>query len=163
MTNTTHPQTLFLIDPENLAGGAFPDRGVVETAMAEFDVLAGHREGDLAYLAANRWLIRRICFDPPFPWVTRSVQGRDAADRALLSLAPVEWVCGGRFDRLVIGSGDHAFVPLATAAQRAGVAVTVIGRQGSIAKAYRLLGCEILVLPEQDDPPTTGVGFGEAA
>jgi hypothetical protein len=33
--------------------------------------------------------------------------GLDACDHALIDAAPVEWVVG-RFDRLVVGSGDHS-------------------------------------------------------
>ncbi|MFM8237085.1 MAG: hypothetical protein ACKOBG_04920 [Actinomycetota bacterium] len=113
------------------------------------------------FVAANRRIVRRIAFGAPFSWIIRLARGRDGADRALVGDAPPEWVCG-RFGRLVIGSGDHAFLPLATAARAAELEVIVIGRRGSVSTRYRLLGCEIRYLPDQHDAVADDLS-GEAA
>lgn len=107
-------RALHLIDVENLAGGPDVSAEVARTAIDDYRRSAVVTPGDLVRLARNPWLYRKLAFDLPSGWWTRFGHGPDGADRALLDGLDPESVCR-RFDRLVIGSGDHAFADLARA------------------------------------------------
>ena len=78
--------------------------------------------------------------------------GRDGADKALLEFADVRHIAT-RYDRVVVGSGDHIFAPLVSELMAAGVMVTVVAPSKSIAWALRLARPEIrhFVAPLSDD------------
>lgn len=154
--------SLHLVDPENLAGDAFAPRSDTLVALDRYSRVAGYAEGDLAYVAGNRWLLEEAVFELPFTARVRWASGIDGADLALLAEAPAEWVCR-RFGRLVIGSGDHIFSGLAETALDAGVPVTVVGRAGSIARIYSDLGCEVFTLDGRRTPPTPVANAAVAA
>ncbi len=88
---------------------------------------------------------RRCAFALPAGWRVWPGYGRDGADRSLLESAPADWVVE-RFDRLVIGSGDHAFRPLATAAANAGLTVTVVGRCETVARRLAMAADTVIDL-----------------
>jgi len=54
----------------------------------------------------------------------------------------------GRYDHVVIGSGDHAFVPLAAALRVRGVVVLVVSRADSLHGDLRRTACVCHRLPE---------------
>src|SRR5262245_33572591 len=85
--------TLHLIDAENLAGDPFAARDETLEILDRYGHLARHAEDDLAFVAANPWLLKGIVFDLPFPARPRCASGPDGADLALLAEAPQEWVC----------------------------------------------------------------------
>ena len=65
--------------------------------------------------------------------------GPDGADKALLKvLEDIDWVAH-RFDRVVIGSGDHCFVPVVVRLGRRGILVAVVAQErcisGDLARA----------------------------
>jgi hypothetical protein len=125
-------RALHLVDIENLAGGPFSSERL--ESLAAYLCMAGWGRGDLTYVAANRLLIKRLCFEArPLPCQWLISEGKDGADLALLRVAPVDWVTD-RFSRLVIGSGDHIFTELATAAAARGTEVTVVSRPGSLSR-----------------------------
>jgi hypothetical protein len=161
----TDRTTLHLVDVENLAGDAYPTTDRALAVLHDYATSAGHCDGDLAFLAANRHLLHSIVFDLPFACRPSTASGPDGADLALLDAAPPAWVCR-RFDRLVIGSGDHVFAELAEAALAAGLEVAILTRPGSVARIYFELGCEVRFLgaPEITALPTgRGTRFAEAA
>lgn len=134
-SNGLGQRALHLVDIENLAGGPFNSERL--ESLAGYLCMAGWEPGDLTYVAANRLLIKRLCFEArPLPCQWLIGEGKDGADLALLHAAPVDWVAD-RFSRLNIGSGDHIFAELATAAAARGTQVTVISRPGSLS---RILG-----------------------
>jgi hypothetical protein len=128
-------RTLVVDDIENLCGG--PDvtieaiRDVVAIVHDAFNL----RPHDHVIIGTNPALGLTAAAAIPG---ARLVVGRgpDGADRALLAAVDPAHVAR-RYQRLVIGSGDHAFVPLAREARRRGVAVTVVARQGAI--SWRLV------------------------
>lgn len=81
------------------------------------------------------------------PWVRRAVsRGRHGGERALLrSLEPAH--VAGRFERLVIASGDRALAPLAATARRLGLVVDVIANPGSLSPSLRVAATRVLWLP----------------
>lgn len=154
MTPSSLGATLHIVDIENLAGDAYPPPWAARWALTAYGQVSGHRTGDLAYVAANRYLLAGIGFHKPFSCQLRTASGPDGADLALIDAAPSSWV-GTRFRRLVVGSGDHAFVPLAVDALEAGLEVVVVARRGTVAREFHRIGCEVRYLPEPE--------LGEAA
>lgn len=94
-------------------------------------------------VASNPGLIAQFGFTPPVPCSIHAARGRDGADRVLLAAAAPEWVAR-RFARLVIASGDAAFVDLARAVRALGVAVVVVARAEGLAGRLRRAGCSVV-------------------
>ena len=138
-------RALHLVDVENLAGGPGRVDLWFTPAMREYLAVAEPSESDQMITAADISLWRRTAFDVP---VGRYLPGRgpDGADHALLDAAPPEWV-SNRFDRLVIGSGDHAFTALALAVRSAGVEVVVVTRPALLAGSLRRAADVVIALP----------------
>jgi hypothetical protein len=153
--------TLHLIDAENLAGDPYARRDTTLEVLLKFSRIADYSDGDLAYLAGNRYLLDPVIFDLPLTARSRHASGPDGADKVLLADAPTDWVCR-RFRRLVVGSGDHIFAGLAEAALRAGLAVTIVGRPGGIARVYFELGCDVRTLDDLPSPSAPLANEGAA-
>lgn len=138
-------RTLHLVDIENLAGGPRRAAQCFGRALREFEEAAEVAEEDQVVMAADVNLWKRTAFD-----VERGRYlvgfGRDGADRVLLQEARVDWVVE-RFERLVVGSGDHAFAPLARQVRRRGLEVVVVARSGSLAGALRWEATRVELLP----------------
>lgn len=154
-TNRTHPhrharrcpsgRTQHLIDLENLAGGPFPNTGVALARLDEYLEASDWQPGDLGVVATNRWLHRRIAFDLPRHLRALPVIGKDGADLALLGwTSPAD--VAKRFDRLVVGSGDHAFVELVAGAAALGVPAWVVGVTGTISARLEAAATRTVVL-----------------
>ena len=139
-------RALHLVDVENLAGG--PDRAEhwLPTALHEYRAVAGVGVDDQVIAAADVTLWRRTAFDVA-PWRYLPGYGPDGADLALLREAPPEYVAE-RFDRLVIGSGDHAFAPLAEAVADRGTEVVAVARPRQLSRALAEVATEVRPLPD---------------
>jgi len=124
-------RTLHLIDVENLAGGPDVSTEVAHAALDDYRRSAAMGPVDLVRVACNPWLFRKLAFDLPSGWSTGFGHGPDGADRVLLDGLHPKGVCR-RFDRLVIGSGDHAFAELAAGVRALGGDVWVISRRRSL-------------------------------
>lgn len=120
-------RALHLIDVENLAGGPRVSPEVAGAALAHFLTAARPGRHDLTRLACNPWLYRVLAFDLPSGWWTGPGHGADGADRRLLDGLEPEWV-RRRFDRLVVGSGDHCFAELAEGFRALGGDTWVVSR-----------------------------------
>lgn len=138
-------RVLQLLDLENLVGGwaTAPNvRRVVQWYTASGLV----RPGDQCVAAVSCRFAGSL-FEVPAGWLKRvGGNGKDAADRALLSDVPVEWVAA-RFDGVDIASGDAAFLDLATGCRRAGLRVTTVRGKGGVATGLYLAGQEHVSLP----------------
>ena len=130
-TVVTAERTLHLVDLENLAGGTRHSTHRFVETVHRYREVARCRDHDIVIAACECQVWRQVAFELPEAWRCWAGYGPDGADLALLEAAPIEWVTG-RFQRLVIGSGDHAFVPLVLAARIAGLEATVVSRTGSI-------------------------------
>ncbi len=126
-------RTLHLLDPENLMGGPHQSCDALRYAAQSYKNIIPVRSGDhvivgtspgLALEAGLKWPGSRLVIG----------SGPDGADHALLdAVEDTEWVAE-RFDRVIIGSGDGIFQPLAHAFRSRGVAVGVVGREGTVAR-----------------------------
>jgi hypothetical protein len=122
-------RTLHLVDIENLSGG--PQRTPAEHAAAyrAYERRAELRTGDQVVVAACGRVMRDLAFSLPSGIARRVANGDDGADRVLLGFGTAEFIAE-RFERLVIGSGDHGFLGLALAAQALGVHVVILSGRG---------------------------------
>jgi hypothetical protein len=157
-TVATHAmRTLHVIDLENLASGA-------DKSADEFlDVLDRYRSvmriapHDLVEVALDASAWRGVAFALPRGWRVRFGYGRDGADRALLRAVDLR-VAVARFDRVVIGSGDGAFVGLVEGLTSAGRRVDVVSRPGSLSGCLARAATVVVPLPEPiDRPPPVAV------
>jgi hypothetical protein len=130
---------LHLVDLENLAGSPQATARQALSAYIGYLRAAEWRAGDVVYLAMNPGLAKQIAWDSAVPCRLHCARGADGADLALLANAAPEFVAR-RFGRLVIGSGDHIFVPRASAARELGVDVLVVARSEAVSHEWRREG-----------------------
>jgi hypothetical protein len=129
-------RTLHLVDIENLVGGPEATGDEVIDTFERYLDAAAWEAGDLVYVAANPWLAQEFAWRLPVQCNVHTAHGHDGADLALLAHCAPEFV-GRRAGRLVIGSGDHAFIGRAVAARALGVGVLVVARGGSVHGGWR--------------------------
>lgn len=143
MTATiTATRTLHLVDIENLVGDPCATKATVLDALHRYLETSGHRDGDHVVIAANPGLMAGLAFELPVPCNVHAARGADGADRVLLAQADPAFVAS-RYDRLVIGSGDGAFVPVALAVRDRGVPVVVVAHPRSLSSRLRGAGLGI--------------------
>jgi len=137
---------LHCVDIENCMGGPSRGRPALEWAAEAYRRAASVRAQDHIIVAADRSLV----FDchEVFPRARiLAGTGPDGADQALLATLTdpgLPWIAQ-RFDRVVIGSGDHAFSFAARRLVDLGVEVGIVAIPGSISGA--LVRCSSFVLP----------------
>ena len=122
---------LHSIDFENLTGGPMLIRehgGVVAKAYRD---TVGVRDDDHVIIGVNP----KAQMDAVDAFPGSRIVGRpgpDGADLALLKeLEDIDWIVS-RFDRVVIGSGDHIFVPIVAKLRQRGIVVVVVGLKGHV-------------------------------
>jgi hypothetical protein len=138
-------RTLHLIDIENLLGAPRASAADVAEVLDRYLDLAGWQPGDIVNIAANPALALEFAWNLPVEASLHTASGPDGADLALLAHAAPEFV-ERRASRLVVGSGDHAFIPRALAARVRGVGVVVVARAESIASGWRAHGFPVIPL-----------------
>lgn len=150
-------RTLHVLDLENLASG------VDKSAVEFLDVVDRYRSvvridtNDLIEVAVDASAWGRVAFALPRSWRVRFGYGRDGADRALLHAIDPR-VAARCFDRIVIGSGDGAFVALAEGLTGAGRRVDVVSRPASLSRRLARAATVVVLLPEPlDSPPPLAV------
>ena len=153
-------RTFHLVDIENLMGG--PLAGEERLRWAVFDyqaaVSAGELDpvvvgsnpqiGDLVYVAWQK------CIDINDTWpVARLVvrKGPDGADEVLLEEVKNHGLILKRYDRILIGSGDGIFAPVAEAYRSYGLIVGVVSRKRSLSAALREAASFVRFIPDYDD------------
>lgn len=126
-------RTLHLLDFENLCRGPERISSVADVIAMEYRGLVEVGSADHVVIGVNP--ANTISSSHAFPgcrFVTG--HGPDGADLALLGAASdIKWVAR-RFDRVVIGSGDHCFVPLATDLGNLGIVVMVVSWETSLSR-----------------------------
>lgn len=134
---STRPRTLHLIDVENMVAGRVATRSVADMWSEFVDVLAPRWDDQATVSVAQRNAATAFL---ALPAGVRRVVGSntaDGADEALLDSADTEWIAG-HFGRVVIGSGDHIFAPLADSLRTKGLTVVqAIGGGRCSAALYR--------------------------
>lgn len=134
---STRPRTLHLLDVENLPGGQIKP-GAVESMWTEFVQVMQPRWDDQSTVAvALRHAATAFLALPSGLRRVVGSNGPDGADEALLESADMDWAAA-HFGRVVIGSGDHIFAPLAEGLRANGVSVVqVIGAGACSAALYQ--------------------------
>ena len=124
--------SLHLIDIDNLVGDPrCTDRHRIARVLALYRAAAGYREGDHAIVATGT--NDRHVLETELAWAAaghRRRSGRDGAD--LMLLDEVDWaIRGGRYSRVVIGSGDHIFTEAVERLASAAIPVLVVAPHGA--------------------------------
>ena len=125
-------RTLHLLDLENLAGTDRPSAAALRAAAAAYRSTVRVAPGDHVVISSD---INVSC-DAGLAWPgARLVPGTgpDGADRALLAATDARFAAA-RYDRVVIGSGDHAFTDLVIDLRANRVAVCVVSRPVSLSR-----------------------------
>jgi len=126
-------RTYHVLDIENLMGGPLgPDRSL-HAAVASYREVVNPVPGDHLVMACNPRMGLRV--KRAWPAAQLLVRGgKDGADDALLDhLEDLDWYAA-RYDCVVIGSGDRAFLPLVLGMQGRGIPVGVVARVGSLSR-----------------------------
>lgn len=150
LAGTASSRTLHIVDIENLMGDPRAGTTAVAEAFGAYLTRAGYRPGDLVLVAANPELAFDIAAGAPVPHRLWTRPGTDGADSILVERVSKEFAAA-RFDRVAIGSGDHAFAPLAAAVHASETPVVVVSRPGSLSGALQGCGYGIRFLPEFDE------------
>ena len=151
LAGAANVRTLHIVDIENLMGDPHAGTTAVAEAFRAYLTRAGYRPGDLVLVAANPELAFAIEAAAPVPHRLWTRPGADGADSILVERVSKEFATA-RFDRVAIGSGDHAFAPLAEAVSESGTPVVVVSRPGSLSGALQGCGYGIRFLPEVAPP-----------
>lgn len=143
-------RTAHIVDLENLIGNPQADRETVAAALRAYLKTAGYRPGDSVWVGVNPGLGVTVASDPPVPMCIRTRSGPDGAETILLETVDLRALTE-QYARVVIGSGDHAFAPLAASLAAAGTPVVVVARPGSLSGELRGRGYGIRLLPAGED------------
>jgi hypothetical protein len=142
-------RTLALADIENLCGvdPRTLEAEQVARVLERFRIDAGLRPDDLMVVGANPRLALRVG-PAATGCLLRFGSGPDGADQALLGeLADPAWI-DRRFDRVVIGSGDHIFTDaVATLNHLTRVRTIVVSRLAGLSQHLRRVAQEVHFLP----------------
>ena len=142
--NTTG-RAFHLIDIENLLA-LTRGRPVGARAGALYDQVVGVGDDDLLTVGAD--VTRLFDISDAFPNArVCSGRGRDGADRALMKAVDIDLIAR-RFDTIVIGSGDNAFVDVAYRARQHGLNVVVVSRRTSLGRHLAAHADEVIEMPE---------------
>jgi hypothetical protein len=136
-------RTLHLIDIENLAGTARPDRHQVLALYSMYCLRVGMGAMDQVVVASSELTVRNAgyCW-PGARCLARS--GPDGPDRELLAVIEQEHVAE-RFSHVTIASGDGIFTPAAAGLAAAGCQVTVVSRREGLSKRLALTAASRLI------------------
>ena len=134
-----HPRgrTLHVIDVENLAGGTTAGTVSVAASLAAYRSTVAVATVDHVVLGSGTTFACACAAAWPGARL-RLGRGRDGADHALLE-AVDPCFTASRYDRVVVGSGDHIFCGLVAELRRRGLAVLVVARPGSVSRDLRRL------------------------
>jgi hypothetical protein len=146
MGNKTSDRTYVLVDTENINGGSdftSGDVGKIRTLIESAVILPDGVQvavatscGAALVEAGLGWPGARRVWNP----------GKDGADLALADIALNEDLVG-RFDHVVICSGDGLFAIVARFLRAAGVRVTVVSRPEALSRLLACEAAEVVFLP----------------
>lgn len=160
-----HPlRTLHLIDIENLLGEPRPAAESVFQARIAYAAHVFVGENDLVVVACNHGCALDVGLAySGARMVVRS--GPDGADLALLEVL-AEHDVEGRFDAVVVASGDGIFTDAVAALAAVGLPTVVVSRPESLSRTLRLAaGGRVVAFDATGGPtePTSAVVWAEAA
>ncbi len=133
----TPSRRVHLVDIENLIGADHATASIDQIRSVLFAWLrhVGWRTGDPVIIACNPGIGLEVGLAAP-GFQLRVRHGEHGAEQALLDWAPVEHIAA-RFDRVIIGSGDHAFALFARSLLQRGVNVHACTRDGALSRSLR--------------------------
>lgn len=138
-------RTLHLIDVENLAGGSDATHSEVAQAAREYVEAAVVQANDLLTVGVGQSMALNAAaaFDS-----ARIVVGRglDGAEHSLMSSHPPKDIAQ-RFERVVIGSGDHIFTGFADTCVRLDVETWVVARVEALSRMLASHAHHVACLP----------------
>ena len=134
------------MDIENINGGAVQHMQRADAAWNEVATAVDLLEGEQVVVGVGPSSLLASGVVHPS---ARMVMGRgiDGADHALIEVLRGEHVAR-RFGAVVIASGDGIFADVAAELASAGVAVTVVAREGHLSTRLRLAAQQVVLLPE---------------
>lgn len=142
-------RTAVLVDIENILGTTDFDESDVAAARRGI-VMAGEVAADAHVTVATSAGASLVQVHSGWPGARlRFRRGCDGADLALAEVALNENLVG-RFDRVVIASGDGMFAVVAAWLVEHGVEVTVVARPESLSRALSRRATRVSVLVAQD-------------
>lgn len=154
------PRSLVLVDVENICGAPHLSPELAHEAAAALaealpplntPLVTVGVDAHNAFAAKTAWPNARLVVG----------RGPDGADLALLgSVAGTS--LRNRFEHVVIASGDGVFAPFAYTARLLGLAVSVVAREGSCAKALARAASAVVLLTGRDDEPSVAVASAGA-
>jgi hypothetical protein len=130
------PRTLHLIDVDNLLGDpTTTNADDIDLVFRSYRHAARFTDGDHAVVATGHHADHVLAIELAWPQVQhRRARGPDGADLALLEAA--DWAAtSGRFERVVIGSGDRIFLVALDRLRAADIQVEFVARARSLATA----------------------------
>ncbi len=129
-------RTLHLVDIENLMGGPRAGAHAFSDGVEGYNQAAMRRRGDLTVVGTGPYLA--TVAHQAFPGAdVRQRPGRDGAEQAILDHIRPFIDTATLFHRIVVGSGDGAFVEAAETFASLGLHVEVVARAGTIARDLR--------------------------
>ena len=133
MTNSTL-RTAYFLDVDNLCGKPLPTHQEVLECLSIFDTHYTPSKNDLFFFAATAKAAFSVKQLRPGCHVQIG-RGKDGSDLRLLEVADPEWL-KARVDRVVIGSGDGIFEPLAVKLANVGIRVEVAVGNGKLSRKF---------------------------
>jgi hypothetical protein len=130
----TNIRTAYILDIDNLCGEPLASYKSVKVVLDYFIEQYQPGHVDQVYCAATAeaaFAVKKLC--PGF--AVKVGRGVDGSDLCLLAIADPTWL-KARFDRVVIGSGDGIFSPLAHQLINLGLEVEIISRPGSLSRSF---------------------------
>lgn len=143
-------RALHLVDLENLARGPGQAGTAYRGAWDDYVFSSGLNEQDHVEIASCGLVMAEAAFSLPTRYPKHTANGADGAENLLLGIVGPEFVAR-RYEWLVIGSGDHAFVPYALEVQRLGGKVRVVSARSSRSAAFAGHGFAIRDLVSRPD------------
>jgi len=118
---------------------------VIAAAIDAYRRTVAVRADDIVIVGCNGGMVLAAAEAWPTARIVKGV-GPDGVDLRLLGDAEPHMV-SARFDRVVIGSGDHIFAPLASALRARRTAVVVVSLAGSLSAQLRWAAGLVKELP----------------
>jgi hypothetical protein len=145
-------RAVHLVDVENLLGTCRPTTAAVAALVSDYVTVARVAMADLVIVACSHITFLGVAWawSPSARLLVRS--GPDGADLALIEVITAEGL-PGRFDRVVVGSGDGVFAEHLASIQAYGLHATVVSRPESLSRRLRLAVGDIRFLPRQEKIP----------
>lgn len=136
-SNNNNSRSAFFLDIDNLCGAPMATGAQVREVVLAFEKQFSIGPSDLIFCAATAKAAAFVKFFRP-AFHVQVGRGKDGSDLRLLELADPQWL-KSRFGRVVIGSGDGIFQPLAMELANLNVKVEITCGHGAMSRSFREL------------------------